>query len=127
MLKIIKKINEIIAKKKKVEIEPISSLPDEKYEEIQAFVYKDLDLLKKKTEYAAYIQNLPQPLSAEAQEKIRQRKIELSRLLDNLIRSHGPALEELKKVEELEAKVRKQATDFSISPIPRHLSTPEEQ
>lgn len=124
MLKIIKKINQIFAKKQKVEIEPLPSLSDERYEEMQAFVYKDLDLLKKKAAYSAYIQNLPQPLSAEAHEKIRLRKIELSKTIDRMIREHKPALDKLAKHGTAETEY---VLEIDSSPIPRHPKTPKTQ
>ena len=124
MLKIIKKINEIFAKKKKIEIEPLPTLSDERYEEMQAFVYKDLDLLKKKALYSAYIQNLPEPLSSEAHEKIRLRKIELSKTIDKMIREHKPAFDKLAKHDTAETEY---VLEIDSSPIPRHPKTSKEQ
>ena len=124
MLKIIKKINEIFAKKKKIETEPLPVFSDEKYEEIQAFVYRDLDLIKKKAAYAAYIQHLPEPLSAEAHEKIRLRKIELSKTIDRMIRTHKPALNKLANSDTAETEY---VLEIDSSPIPRHPKTSKEQ
>lgn len=81
-------------------------------EYIQAFVYRDLDL--KKRELFSYMNNLPQPLSEEAKEKIRLNKIELSRSLDKLIRQQTTIDEVLR-------------AKMSNSPIPRHPSTPKDQ
>jgi hypothetical protein len=124
MLKIIKKINEIIAKKKKIDTEPVSVFSDEKHEEIQAFVYKDLDFLKKKAAYAAYIQSLPEPLSYEAEQKIRERKIELSKTIDKMIREHKPAFDKLAKHDTAETEY---VLEIDSSPIPRHPKTSKEQ
>lgn len=128
MLNIIKKLNKLISKSKKIEVETSSVFSNEKYEEIQAFVYKDLDLIKKKAAYAAYLQSLPEPLSYEAYELIKQRKIELSRTVDKMIRAHKPALDKLAKSEEIkriEINLPEYVIELDQSPIPRHPRTPK--
>ena len=128
MLNIIKKLNKLISKSKKIEVETPSVFSNEKYEEIQAFVYRDLDLIKKKAAYAAYIQNLPEPLSSEAKEKIRLRKIELSQTVDKMIRAHKPALDKLAKSEtpkRIEINLPEYVVELDQSPIPRHPRTPK--
>jgi hypothetical protein len=125
MLNIVKKLNKLISRSKKIEVETPSLFSNEKYEEIQAFVYRDLDLIKKKAAYAAYIQNLPQPLSEEAIKKINQRKIELSRELDKMIRAHKPELGVFTKPENLQINIPEYVLEIDQSPIPRHNFIPK--
>lgn len=108
---------------------PIDDL--EQYEEIQAFVYKDLDLLKKKSNYLSNIKNnsLPQ----EVEDKIYKNKIELSRTLDNLIRNKTTIEQEMNKFEDFKKQVNKELEKLEkdreypdSSPIPRHLRTPKQ-
>jgi hypothetical protein len=122
MLNIIKRL---ISKSKRNKVENPSVPSRESYEEIQAFVYRDLDLIKKKAAYAAYIQNLPEPLSSEAYELIRQRKIELSRTVDKMIRAHKPELSETAEVQRIEINLPEYVLELDQSPIPRHPQTPK--
>jgi SMC interacting uncharacterized protein involved in chromosome segregation len=121
--KITEKLNPKIKKKSSVFDDSIESL-----EEIQAFVYKDLDLLKKKSEQFSLMKNYDQPLSAEALEKIKQNKIELSRLLDEMIRDKKSLEERIYKMNLNDpefVRVRKLQDKFkNTSPIPRHPFTP---
>lgn len=112
MKKIIKKINDIFAKRVRKTVEPDLVFNKDRYDEIQAFVYRDLDMLKK-TKYQAYLNNLPQPLSEEAKRKIELNKIELSKTLDKMIRDKQSSIYDMKK------------KFGESSPIPRHPSTPE--
>jgi len=125
MLNIIKKLNKLISKSKKSEVETPSVFSNEKYEEIQAFVYRDLDLIKKKAAYAAYLQSLPEPLSSEAYELIRQRKIELSRTVDKMIRAHKPELAKTAEIKRIEINLPEYVLELDQSPIPRHPQTPK--
>jgi hypothetical protein len=125
--KITEKLNPKNKKKSSVFDDSIESL-----EEIQAFVYKDLDLLKKKSEQFSLMKNYDQPLSAEALEKIKQNKIELSRLLDDMIRDKKNLEEKIYKMNLSDpefVRVRKLQDKFqdkfkNTSPIPRHPFTP---
>lgn len=92
------------------------------YEEIQAFVYRDLDLIKKKSFYTSYVKSLPQPLSEEAKNKIYQNKMELSRTLDKMIRDNQSIK---KEIERTTNPARKKIAEQS--PIPRHPSTPDSE
>jgi hypothetical protein len=82
---------------------------EDDYEEIQAFVYRDLDLLKKNKIYSTMKNNV-QPLSEEAKNKILENKKALARSLDKMIK---------------EAASKKPSPDES--PIPRHPSTPDSE
>lgn len=128
LTKLIKKINGAFARRNKRTVTEAVFYDQNKIEEIQAFVYKDLDLIKKKAERYAYIRNLPQPLSEDALRKIKNNKIELSRELERMIRekqARDKKIAEIQfgKLSELQNKMKKQFPDSS--PIPRHPSTPE--
>ena len=129
LTKLIKKVNDILSRRNRKTPVETSFYDQSKFEEIQAFVYKDLDLIKKKAARTAYIKNLPQPLSEEALKKIKQNKIELSRELDRMIREkqlREKKIAEIQfgKLSEMQKKIRKQYPD--ISPIPRHPTTPKD-
>lgn len=129
LAKLIKKVNDILSRRNTSRVETTSFYDQNKFEEIQAFVYKDLDLIKKKAARTAYIKNLPQPLSEEALKKIRDNKIELSRELDRMIREkqlrdRKIAEIQFSKLSDIQKKIKKQYPD--ISPIPRHPSTPKD-
>jgi hypothetical protein len=83
---------------------------EDDYEEIQAFVYRDLDLLKKKNKIYSTMKNNTQPLSEEAKNKILENKKELARTLQKMIK---------------DAPSRSLYRDES--PIPRHPSTPDSE
>lgn len=128
LTKLIKKLNDILSRRNASKIEATSFYDQNKFEEIQAFVYKDLDLIKKKAAKTAYIKNLPQPLSEEAIQKIKQNKIELSRELDRMIREKQAREKKIAEIQfgklsEMQKKIKKQYPD--ISPIPRHPTTPK--
>lgn len=132
LTKLIKKINDALSRRNKRTVTETVFYDQNKIEEIQAFVYKDLDLIKKKAERYAYIRNLPQPLSEDALRKIRNNKIELSRELDRMIRekqARDKKIAELQfnKLSDLQNKMKKQFPETfpDSSPIPRHPSTPE--
>jgi len=83
---------------------------EDDYEEIQSFVYRDLDLLKKKNKIYSTMKNNTQPLSEEAKNKIFENKKALARSLDKMIK---------------EAASKNPSPDES--PIPRHPSTPDSE
>lgn len=129
LAKLIKKVNDILSRRNRKTPVETSFYDQSKFEEIQAFVYKDLDLIKKKAARTAYIKNLPQPLSEEALKKIKQNKIELSRELDRMIREkqlREKKIAELQfgKLSDLQSKMKKKFPDSS--PIPRHPTTPKD-
>lgn len=129
LTKLIKKLNQILSRRNQATVTETAFYDRDKIEEIQAFVYKDLDLIKKKTARTAYIKNLPQPLSEEAIKKIRDNKMELSREIDRMLREkqlRDKKIAEIRfnKLSDLQNKIKKQYPD--ISPIPRHPSTPKD-
>lgn len=83
---------------------------EDDYEEIQAFVYRDLDLLKKKKNIYSTIKNNTQPLSEEARNKVLENKKRLARTIEIAIK---------------ESRSRNNTPD--ASPIPRHPSTPDSE
>jgi hypothetical protein len=129
LTKLIKKLNQILSRRNQATVTETAFYDRDKIEEIQAFVYKDLDLIKKKTARTAYIKNLPQPLSEEAIKKIKDNKMELSREIDRMLREkqlRDKKIAEIQfnKLSDLQNKIKKQYSD--ISPIPRHPSTPKD-
>lgn len=113
--KLIKKINEIFLKRRMKSI-----LQDSSYEDMQEFIYKDLDMFKDKIARAAYIKSLPQVFSKDAEQKLNQ--LEIERYIKSVLEKQKPVLDELKKIEELEKKYS--STKYS-SPIPRHVYDPK--
>lgn len=125
LTKLIKKINDALSRRNKRTVTETVFYDQNKIEEIQAFVYKDLDLIKKKAERYAYIRNLPQPLSEEAKKKIVENKINLSRELEKMIREkkkfeNEAAKLHFEKLKDMQNKIN------NSSPIPRHPFTPKD-